>query len=97
MGFSATLSKIDKICFLPYVAAMAYPKQKPAKVSKSAGISLPVDLKDACSKRAADLDTSLSAVARGLFRQWLNETSDSLEASSQAKLAKAKSSVKKRR
>jgi hypothetical protein len=76
---------------------VAYPKQKPDKVSRAAGISLPTDLKEAASRAAAKEDRSLSAVVRVLLKQWLQQTGEGLEASSKAKLAKAKSSVKKRR
>jgi hypothetical protein len=76
---------------------VAYPKQKPDKVSRAAGISLPTDLKEAASRAAAKEDRSLSAVVRVLLKQWLQQTGQALEASAKPKLAKAKSSVKKRR
>ena len=97
MGSFAHTPKIDKNCPAPYVVGVAYPKQKASKVAKSAGISLPADLKDAASRAAAAQDRSLSAVVRVLLKQWLQETGESLEASAKPKLAKAKSSVKKRR
>lgn len=97
MGCFAYPLKIDKNCLFLYVEGVAYPKQKASKVAKSAGISLPADLKDAASRAAAAQDRSLSAVVRVLLKQWLQEAGESLEASAQPKLSKAKSSVKKRR
>ena len=50
------------------------------------------------SKReAAKQGKTMSAVARELFKAWLEKSGDSLEAAAKPKLAKAKSSVKKRR
>jgi len=75
---------------------VAYPKQQPDKVSKSAGISLPGDMIK-LSKRAAEKQgKTMSAVARELFKAWLEKSGESLEAAAKAKLKKA-ASVKKRR
>jgi hypothetical protein len=50
------------------------------------------------SKReAAKQGKTMSAVARQLFKAWLEQSGESLESSAKAKLSKAKSSVKKRR
>ena len=76
---------------------MAYPKQKPDKVSKSAGISLPGDMIKMSKREALRQGRTLSAVARELFKNWLEQTGESLEAAAKTKLAKAKGSVKKRR
>ncbi len=76
---------------------MAYPKQKPDKVSKSAGISLPGDMIKMSKREAARQGRTMSAVARELFKNWLEQTGDSLKAAAKTKLAKAKGSVKKRR
>jgi hypothetical protein len=97
MGCSAHAPKIDKNCHFAYVGGMAYPKQKPDKVSKSAGISLPSDIIKLCKREAAKQGKTMSAVARELFKAWLEQSGDSLEAAAKPKLEKAKSSVKKRR
>lgn len=75
---------------------MAYPKQKPDKVSKSAGISLPADMIKSSKRAAAKQGKTMSAVARELFKAWLEQTGDSLEASAKQKLTKTKRSVKRR-
>ena len=86
------------MCALPaYVPGVAYPKKKPEEVAKSAGISLPADLKAKASARAALEERSLSAVVRVLLKQWLEKTSQGLEQSGQRNLRLAKDSVKKRR
>jgi hypothetical protein len=97
MGCSAHASKIDKNWHFSYVTGMAYPKQKPDKVSKSAGISLPGDMIKLSKREAAKQGKTMSAVARELFKAWLEKSGDSLESSAKAKLSKAKGSVKKRR
>ena len=83
---------------------MAYPKQKPDKVSKSAGISLPADVKSAAAHFAATKHgKNLSAYVRDMLKAKLKaagykieESGESLEATAKAKLKKA-ASVKKRR
>ena len=75
---------------------MAYPKQKPDKVSKSAGISLPGDMIKLSKTTAAKQGKTMSAVARELFKAWLEKSGESLEAAAKPKLAKAKRSVKSR-
>lgn len=75
---------------------MAYPKQKPDKVSKSAGISLPGDMIALSKNTAAKQGKTLSFVTRELLKAWLEKSGESLEAAAKQKLAKAKSSVKKR-
>jgi hypothetical protein len=97
MGCSAYAPKIDKNCHFTYVGGMAYPKQKPDKVSKSAGISLPGDIIKLCKREAAKQGKTMSAVARELFKAWLDQSGDSLESAAKAKLSKANASVKKRR
>ena len=97
MGSIAQTPKIDKNWHPTYVAGVAYPKQKPDKVSKSAGISLPGDMIKLSKTTAAKQGKTMSAVARELFKAWLEKSGESLEAASKPKLAKAKSSVKKRR
>ena len=97
MGCSAHAPKIDKNWHLSYVRGMAYPKQKPDKVSKSAGISLPGDMIKLSKREAAKQGKTMSAVARELFKNWLEKSGQSLEAAAKPKLEKAKSSVKKRR
>lgn len=97
MGCSAYTPKIDKNCHFTYVERMAYPKQKPDKVSKSAGISLPSDMIKLSKREAAKQGKTMSAVARQLFKAWLEQSGESLESSAKAKLSKAKNSVKKRR
>lgn len=97
MGSNAHAPKIDKNWHPTYVAGVAYPKQKPDKVSKSAGISLPGDMIKLSKTTAAKQGKTMSAVARELFKAWLEKSGESLEAASKPKLAKANSSVKKRR
>lgn len=97
MGRIAQTPKIDKNWHCAYVASVAYPKQKPDKVSKSAGIALPADMIKLSKKEAAKQGKTMSAVARELFKAWLEQSGQSLETAAQPKLAKAKSSVKKRR
>lgn len=96
-GVKCPPPKIDKNCYFTYVGWVAYPKQKPDKVSKSAGISLPGDMIKLSKREAAKQGKTMSAVARELFKAWLEKSGDSLEAAAKPKLAKAKSSVKKRR
>jgi hypothetical protein len=97
MGSNAHAPKIDKNCHPAYGAGVAYPKQKPDKVSKSAGISLPADMIKLSKLEAGKQGKTMSAVARELFKAWLEKTGQSLQAAAKPKLAKAKSSVKKRR
>ena len=97
MGCSAHTPKIDKNWHFSYVECVAYPKQKPDKVSKSAGISLPGDMIKLSKTTAAKQGKTMSAVARELFKAWLEKSGESLEAAAKPKLEKAKSSVKKRR
>jgi len=94
-GVIAHLPKIDKNWQMPYVKGVAYPKQKPGKVSKSAGIALPTDIIKFSKLTAAKQGKTMSAVARELFKAWLEKSGESLEAASKPKLAKAKSSVEK--
>ena len=96
-GVKTLPPKIDKNYFRAYVPAVAYPKQKPEKVSVSAGISLPADLKEAAARKAALEDKSLSAVVRTFLRGWLEQTGESLAASGQKNLKKAQSATKKPR
>jgi hypothetical protein len=97
MGCFAHAAKIDKNCLLPYVAGVAYPKQKPSKVAKSAGISLPADIKAAATDLAAKQHQSLSAYVREMLRAQLQSAGYKIEQAGQANLRQAKSSVKKRR
>jgi plasmid stability protein len=97
MGFFATPSKIDKNCLQPYVATVAYPKQNPDKVAKSAGISLPADIKAAATEMAAKSHQSLSAYVREMLRAELQSAGYKIEQSGQANLRRAKSVEKKRR
>ena len=76
---------------------MAYPKQKPDKVSKSAGISLPVDMIESLARAGEKRGKTKSALAREIFKAWLQKSGEGLEAAAKPKLEKAKSSVKKRR
>ena len=76
---------------------MAYPKQKPDKVSKSAGISLPADMIESLARAGQKRGKTKSALAREIFKNWLQKSGESLEAAAKPKLEKAKSSVKKRR
>lgn len=83
---------------------MAYPKQKPGKVSKSAGISLPADVKSAAAHLAATKHgKNLSTYVRDMLKAELKaagykieELGERLEATAKAKLKKA-APVKKRR
>lgn len=97
MGCSAHPPKIDKDCLFTYVEGVAYPKKNPKQVAKSAGISLPGDMKARAAKKAASQHRSLSAVAQELIRRWLDEPAEQLEKAGQANLAKAKSRVTKGR
>lgn len=97
MGSTAHAPKIDKNCHCTYVAGVAYPKQRPDKVSKSAGISLPGDMIKLSKRQAAKQGKTMSAVARELFKAWLEKSGDRLETASKQMQAAAKSSEKKRR
>jgi plasmid stability protein len=80
-----------------YVESVAYPKKNPKQVNKSAGISLPADMKAKLAKKAASQHRSLSSVAQELLRKWLEEVPDELEKAGQRNLQEAKASLKKRR
>ena len=97
MGSNTHAPKIDKNWHSAYVAGVAYPKQKPDKVSKSAGISLPSDMIESLARAGEKRGKTKSALAREIFKAWLQKSGESLEAASKPKLAKAKRSVKKRR
>jgi hypothetical protein len=97
MGSIAHTPKIDKNWYSGQIHPVAYPKQKPEKVSVSAGISLPGDVKAQGAKLAESRGESLSSMVRRLIRLELQKAGYALEKSGKADLAKATSPVKKRR
>ena len=76
---------------------MAYPKQKPSKVSTSAGISLPADIKAAAADMAAKKHVSLSAYVREMLRADLQSAGYRIEEAGQRNLQKAQGKVERSR
>lgn len=95
MGFFPTPSKIDKNCLRAYVASVAYPKQKPGKLAKSAGISLPADIKAAATDMAAKKHLSLSAYVREMLRADLKSAGYKIEDAGNQKIKKALKQISK--